>query len=273
MLLFQHSSPENASSNRRSVVLTFPNHSRWTVFFFFWKPAWSSSLYISPPLREVINIYKSIDKRVVYCPQGWSNEAGLQLLLSSVSSKQPADEDDGVWRKRGPPAEWLINLPAKQPGLLEGTECFAEWSLKLSSGRGVAYMFRHNGWKCGFACLNSCLCVVSEWFTNLICMAILGTVTHSPSLWQQFSLSHVHLSFLQSVIFHPWTLKKIPWNETFLRRTHTFVIFRVASSLDGVIRVTLANTDVVRPSPLAWMLAIMEQLDTFKTKDFSLIWS
>ncbi|CAF98194.1 unnamed protein product, partial [Tetraodon nigroviridis] len=50
---------------------------------------------------------------------GWSNEAGPQLLLSSVSSKQPADENDGVWRKRGPPAEWLINLRAKQPGLLE----------------------------------------------------------------------------------------------------------------------------------------------------------
>lgn len=45
---------------------------------------------------------------------------------SSVSSKRPADENDGVGGKRGPPAEWLINLRAKQPGLLEGTERFTE---------------------------------------------------------------------------------------------------------------------------------------------------
>lgn len=32
MLLFQCSCPENAGSDRRSAMLTFPNRSRWTVF-------------------------------------------------------------------------------------------------------------------------------------------------------------------------------------------------------------------------------------------------
>lgn len=47
---------------------------------------------------------------------------------SSVSSKQPVDENDGVWRKQGgPPTEWLINLRAEQPSLLDGTE----WSSQV----------------------------------------------------------------------------------------------------------------------------------------------
>lgn len=32
VLLFQHHSSENANSDRHSPVLTFLNHSRWTVF-------------------------------------------------------------------------------------------------------------------------------------------------------------------------------------------------------------------------------------------------
>lgn len=194
----------------------------------------------------------------------WASAPALQCIIKAACRWE-------WWRmeNRGPPTEWLINLRAQQPALLESTERFAEWSLKLSSRRGGGYMFRHNGWKCGFACLSSCLCVVSGWFTNLICMTILDTITRSPRSISvttvQFIMNHVRLSFLPwRVIFHPWTLRKIPWNETSQRQTHTFVIYCVASSLDGVMRVTLANTDVVRLSPLAWLLAKVEQQDRFE---------
>lgn len=187
---------------------------------------------------------------MVYCPQEWSNEAGLQLLLSSVSSKRPANENDGVWGKWGPPTEWLINLRAKQPGLLKGKERFAEWSLKLSSRRGGSYMFRQNGWKCGYSISQQLFmcCQRVIYKSNLYDHTGHNYTFPTLRLGDNSSVYHVYicLSCHNMSFFIPGHWRK-SHEMRYFRDGHTHFSFPV-SSLDGVIRVTLTNKDMVRLS-------------------------
>lgn len=77
---------------------------------------------------------------------------------------------------------WMANQPAGKSSLLywrvQNVSLRDLWSCGGGGERPICSDIRDGN--VGFACLSSCLCVVSGWFTSLICMTILGTITRSP---------------------------------------------------------------------------------------------
>lgn len=72
---------------------------------------------------------------------------------------------------------WMVNQPAGKSSLLywrvQNISLRDLWSCRVGGERATCSDIMDGNF--GFAYLSSCLCVVSRWFTNLICMTILGT--------------------------------------------------------------------------------------------------